>query len=289
MAEGELDSVTGRTTTGHEWDGIKELNTPLPRWWLIVLYATVVWSAIYVIFYPALPSFSSYTKGILGYSSRSDLAGEMEIAAQAQKAWLDRIALSTTDQIANDAELLQFSLGGGRAVFNENCAPCHGVGGAGQPGFPVLADDSWLWGGKVADIEQTIRHGIRAANDDQTRAAEMPRFGADGLLDAAKISQATDFVLTLSGGEADPASAAQGAAIYAETCAACHGDKGAGKLEIGAPALNDQIWQYGGDRKSVLTQISNPRHGVMPAWEGRLRDELLKMVAVYVHSLGGGQ
>jgi cytochrome c oxidase cbb3-type subunit 3 len=261
----------------------------LPRWWLTVLYASIAWAVIYTIFYPAWPWLSGYTRGVLGYNSREELALDLAEAAGAQSQWLVKIAGASTDQIAADPELFQFALAGGRAVFNENCAPCHGVGGAGQRGFPVLADDSWLWGGRLADIEQTIRHGIRAAADDQTRLAEMPRFGADAILSGEQIARVTDFVHSLGGASIDRAKLAEGAAIYAQNCAACHGDAGAGKQDVGAPALNDQIWQFGGDRATVIAQIANPRHGVMPAWQGRLKDELVKMVAVYVHSLGGGQ
>ena len=288
MSEVERDPVTGTETTGHEWDGIKELNTPLPKWWLYVLYATIVWSIGYWVVYPAWPGLVGYTAGVLGYSTRASYERQAAAAADAQKVWLDRIAGASVEQIVQDPELFDFAQNGGKAVFAENCAPCHGAGGQGGPGYPILADDSWLWGGKLSDIERTIRYGIRSGHAE-TRTSEMPRFGADQVLTPEQISDVADYVLSLSGTTVDPAIRDRGATVFAENCAACHGDKGQGSQELGAPALNDSIWLYGGDRPSVVAQITRPRHGVMPAWEGRLSDNWIKMLAVYVHSLGGGQ
>jgi cytochrome c oxidase cbb3-type subunit 3 len=288
MSEIERDPVTGTETTGHVWDGIKELNTPLPKWWLYVLYATIVWAIGYWIVYPAWPTVVGYTHGMLGYSTRGTYDRQAAAAAEAQKAWLDRIANASVEQIAQDPELFDFAQNGGRAVFAENCAPCHGAGGQGTRGFPILADDSWLWGGKLSDIEHTIRVGVRSTHPD-TRASEMPKFGADQVLAPEQISDVADYVLSLSGGSADAVAAARGAPIFAENCAACHGDKGQGSEELGAPALSDSIWMYDGDRQSIVAQVTRPRHGVMPTWEGRLNDNWIKMLAVYVHSLSGGQ
>jgi len=288
MSEKERDAVTGTETTGHVWDGIKELNTPLPKWWIYVLWATVVWAIGYWVVYPAWPSLSGYTRGIIGYNSHAEHALEVAQAAEAQKVWLDKIAVASVAQVSSDAELAEFAQNGGRAVFAENCAPCHGAGGQGAPGFPVLADDSWMWGGDLAAIEQTIRHGIRST-DPETRVSDMPRFGADQMLDAAQIGDVTDFVMSLSGTSVDPTVVARGAQVFADNCAACHGENGEGKVEVGAPALNDSIWLYGGDRASILAQVTLPRQGVMPAWQGRISDDWIKMVTIYVHNLGGGQ
>jgi cytochrome c oxidase cbb3-type subunit 3 len=288
MSEIERDPVTGINTTGHVWDGIKELNTPLPKWWLYVLYATIVWAIGYWVVYPAWPSLVGYTHGMLGYSTRASYEQQAVAAADAQKVWLDQIASSSVDQIVQNPELFDFALNGGKAVFAENCAPCHGAGGQGGPGFPILADDSWLWGGKLADIEHTIRVGVRSTHAD-TRISEMPKFGTDQVLTPEQISDVADYVLTLSGGTADAAAAARGAPLYAENCVACHGDKGQGNQELGAPALNDSIWMYGSDHQSIVTQITRPKQGVMPTWEGRLSDNWIKMLTVYVHSLSGGQ
>jgi cytochrome c oxidase cbb3-type subunit 3 len=288
MAEVERDLATGVQTTGHEWDGIKELNNPLPRWWLLVLYACVIYGLGYTVFYPAWPSLSGYTKGLLGYNSHADFYTETAAAADAKKQYTDRIAALGVADIAKDPQLLEFSLAGGQAVFNENCAQCHGVGGQGQKGYPVLADDNWLWGGQLADIEQTVRHGIRS-EDPEARQSQMPRFGADAILEPAAINDVAEYVVSLSGGEADAAAKERGAKVFAENCVACHGENAAGNKDLGAPSLTNNIWQFTGDRAAFVAQITSPRHGVMPAWQGRLNDDLIKMVTVYVHSLGGGQ
>jgi cytochrome c oxidase cbb3-type subunit 3 len=287
MSSIERDAASGRETTGHEWDGIKELNTPLPSWWLYVLYATIVWSIGYWVVYPAIPTISDYTRGLLGYSSRGDVAEQMELAAAARAQWNDQITKLPVDQIATNPELLTYAIAGGRAVFATNCTQCHGAGGQGAPGYPVLADDDWLWGGDLASIEHTVRYGVRSAHAE-ARLSEMPRFGADQLLTPEQIADVSAYVLSLSGEAADAAAAGRGQAVFAEQCAACHGEDGKGNLEFGAPNLTDQIWLYGGP-ETVTAQIENPRHGVMPTWEGKLDDASLKMVTVYVHALGGGK
>jgi cytochrome c oxidase cbb3-type subunit 3 len=288
MSSTEKDAVTGRETTGHEWDGIKELNTPLPKWWVYVFIATVVWSFGYWVVYPAWPGIAGYTRGLIGYSSRAEFDDTMSVAADARRVWTDRIAASSVEEIAADPELLAYSVAGGRTLFAENCAPCHGAGGQGAPGYPNLADDSWMWGGDLGAIEQTVRYGVRSGHE-QARVSEMPRFGTDGLLDRSQISDVADYVLSLSGTAADAAAVQRGATVYAENCASCHGEAGAGNRELGAPALNDAIWLYGADKAGVVQQITAPRHGVMPTWSGRLDDVSIKLLSVYVHSLGGGE
>lgn len=285
MAEKEVDTITGTETTGHEWDGIKELNTPLPKWWLYVFYATIVFSVIYMVFYPAVPSLSGYTRGLLNYSTREQLVQDLAEVRQARSTWLDRFEASTVEEIEQDPELLRYAMAGGHVIFADNCAPCHGAGGAGRPGYPVLADDVWLWGGSLDAIHQTLLYGIRSGHDE-TRVSDMPAFGKDGLLQREEIGAVTDHVLALAGqGEAN----AQGAQIFEEQCAACHGEDGTGNPELGAPNLTTGIWLYGGSRQDIIAQVSNPRHGVMPAWSGRLSDAEIKQLTVYVHSLGGGQ
>lgn len=281
-----VDAITGTETTGHEWDGIRELNTPLPKWWLYVLYATVVWGVIYTVLYPAWPWLSGYTTGVIGYSAREKLNATMEGVRASRSAWYDQFAQRSAEEIAADANLLQFAKAGGEVIFAENCAPCHGTGGVGRPGYPVLVDDDWIWGGTLADIQQTITHGVRNANPE-SRTSAMPAFGAENLLTREEIAAVADHVLSLTG--AAPANAA-GATLYAENCASCHGEVGEGIAELGGPALKDQIWLYGGDRNAVIAQINRPRQGVMPPWSGRLDDVQIKQAAVYVHTvLGGGQ
>lgn len=281
-----VDAVTGRETTGHEWDGIRELNTPLPKWWLYVFYATIIWSAVYMVVFPAVPWLSGYTKGIWGYSSRADLNQTMDKVRAERAVWYDQFAQKSVQQIAEDDKLLQFARAGGEVIFAENCAGCHGTTGVGRPGYPVLVDDEWIWGGKLDDVHTTITYGIRNANPDSRQSA-MPAFGADGVLTPQEIAAVADHVLSLSG--AAPANA-DGARIYAENCNVCHGDVGEGIPDVGGAALNNSIWLFGGTRDAVIAQITRPRQGVMPPWSGRLDDVQIKQVAVYVHTvLGGGQ
>ena len=281
----EKDQITGTETTGHEWDGIKELNTPLPKWWLYILWATIVWAGVYVVLYPAIPYGSGYTKGLLGYSQRVQHEAEMKAARAAQAKFLDQIMAASPAQILKNKELLAFARAGGKAAFADNCAPCHGTGGGGRPAFPVLADDDWIWGGKIENIFKTIQVGVRSGHDDEL-SGEMPAFGADGILKPAQITAVSGYVLSLSG---KAAKTGEGMKIYAENCAACHGKKGKGNAELGAPNLSDAIWLYAGTSKAVFAQVTKPRHGVMPSWSNRLNLNTIKMLAVYVHSLGGGK
>jgi cytochrome c oxidase cbb3-type subunit III len=284
----EKDAVTGRETTGHEWDGIKELNTPLPKWWLYVMYATILWSVIWWFLYPSWPGLTGHFGGLLGANQRLELDARMAAAGAAQAQYVQRIAEASLEDIAGDPQLASFAFAGGAAAFANNCAPCHGLGGAGQGFYPSLADDAWIWGGTLADIHTTLLHGIRSADPD-TRFNLMPAFGRDGILDRQQINDVAEHVLALSRHADDPEAAARGETIYAEQCASCHGEAGEGIQELGAPRLDDAIWLYGGSKEEIVQQIHAPRHGVMPAWAGRLDPETLKTLAVYVHGLGGGQ
>jgi cytochrome c oxidase cbb3-type subunit 3 len=285
----EKDDITGTATTGHEWDGIKELNTPLPRWWLWTFYATVVWAIGYMILYPAIPLVSSNTKGVLGYSSRGAVEEAIGAAKAAQGEWLQKISASSLEDIVKDDGLLQFARAGGAAAFKVNCVQCHGSGAAGSPGYPNLNDDDWLWGGTLEQIHTTLQNGVRYSLNSDTRDSQMPAFGADAILTPEQVSDVANYVVSLSGGESDAAAAARGQPVFAENCAACHGEKGEGNKDVGAPNLSDGIWLYGGDVKAVTAQVQRPRHGVMPAWSGRLDETTIKQLAVYVYSLGGGE
>ncbi len=284
----DVDAVTGVETTGHEWDGIKELNKPLPRWWLLTFYATIIWSIGYWIVYPAWPTMNGYTKGLFGYSQRTVLSEEISAARTAQAPFRDKLAATPLDKIKDDAELLRFAMAEGAAAFQANCAACHGRGAQGFIGYPNLNDDEWLWGGTVAEIHKTISFGIRSEEKD-ARTSQMPRFGLDKLLSDQQINEAAEYVLSLSNKQTDKAAAEQGAKLYADQCASCHGDNGKGKQEQGAPDLTDAIWLYGGTKPAIVESIKTGRGGMMPAWAGRLDPVTVKSLAVYVHSLGGGK
>lgn len=284
----EKDEISGQQTTGHEWDGIKELDTPMPKWWLYTFYATIVFAAVYFVLFPSIPFVNSYFGGVLGYDQREDVARRMAEAAAEQAPFMQRIAAAPLEDIRGNPELLTYAQIGGRIAFNNNCAPCHQVGGAGALGYPNLADDDWLWGGRLEDIHKTVLHGIRN-NDERSRQSAMPRYGVDRILDQKQIGDVAEFVLSLSGRAEDAARAKQGAAIFAEQCVACHGEKGEGNRELGAPDLTDAIWLYGGDRRSIIDTVYNARNSAMPAWEGRLDAATIKMLSVYVHALGGGE
>ena len=289
MSDKEIDDVTGVETTGHVWDGdVKELNKPLPKWWLYVLYATIIWAIGYWILYPAWPTLHGYTKGILDYSPRAEVAEEVAAAKAEQAKYLDQIAAKSLDEIAMDQELLPFVMAGGAAVFGDNCGPCHGRGGGGAVGYPNLNDDDWLWGGKLGDVKHSILYGIRSGHPE-ARDMAMPRFGIDKILTPTEIADSTQYVLSLSDKAADAAAVKRGQEHYANNCAACHGEDGKGNIELGAPILTDNIWLYGGTPAQIAQSIHTGRGGVMPHWTGRLDPATIKMLTVYVHSLGGGK
>ena len=271
-----------------EWDGIRELDYPPPRWWVFTFIGTVLFALLWVILYPSWPTPFGVWRGVLGYDQRVVVANDIARAEALRAPLVQAIGTAELTGIQNDPDLMNFALRGGQVAFNNNCAQCHALGGAGQGFFPALADDDWLWGGTPEEIEFTIRHGIRSGTDE-TRDNIMPSFGADGILSREQISDVTDHVLAISGGEHDAAAAERGAALFVENCAVCHGESGEGLPELGGPRLNDAIWLYGGDHSQIFSQIHRPSHGVMPAFGGRLDDATIKMLVVYVHALGGGQ
>jgi cytochrome c oxidase cbb3-type subunit III len=286
---GELDRVTGKMTTGHEWDGIKELNTPLPRWWVLTFYATIVWAIGYWVVYPAWPMLWSHTTGILHYSSRAEVAVEL---ANLEKIRGDKMAVLGSASLADiekDPALLALARARGKTVFGDNCAPCHGSGGAGAKGFPNLNDDDWLWGGSLDQIMQTIQFGARSGHAKAHEGA-MLAFGKEGVLKKDEIVTVANYVRSLSGLPTGAGfNADAGAKIFADNCASCHGEQGKGNQELGAPNLTDKIWLYGSDEATLVETITNGRAGVMPAWADRLDPTTVKALAVYVHSLGGGK
>lgn len=288
----DVDEHSGVETTGHSWDGIKELNNPLPRWWLYIFYGTVAWAVVYMILMPALPALpgmGTNTPGLRGHSDRSEV---MQAVAEleAQRAESSAVLLEASlDEIETDRTLQQFALAMGESIFGDNCATCHGAGGRGAKGYPSLADDVWIWDGTLDGIEYTLRHGIRHEGDLDTRFSAMPAFGRDGLLQNTQINDLTQYVINLSGGEADAAAVQRAEAIYQQQCALCHTPTGAGDRTLGAPNLTDSEWIFGSSEDDIYNSIYNARNAHMPAWDDRLSDASIKAVAVYVHTLGGGE
>jgi cytochrome c oxidase cbb3-type subunit 3 len=284
----DVERESGIETTGHEWDGIVEYDKPLPRWWLWVLYATIIWAVGYWIAMPAFPLISSFTGGVLGYSQRQTVADQLAKAEGARAVYAERLESAALEEARTDPELLRFALAGGRSAFLVNCSQCHGTGAAGGKGYPNLNDDDWLWGGSLEAIHATISYGIRS-DHEETRQNQMPAFLAHEMLGGEEIGDVAEFVLSLSGQGSDAAAAERGAGVFADWCAVCHGEGGEGIAELGSPDLADSIWLYGGDVETVVQTISYSRAGVMPAWAGRLSPPTIKQLAIYVHSLGGGE
>lgn len=277
-------------TTGHEWDGIQEYNNPLPRWWLWIFYATIVWGVGYTIAYPAWPGIKEATPGLLGYSSRAEVEKEIAEAQTGNAEINERLASVELTEVIEDPDLRGYATQAGGAVYRTWCAQCHGSGAAGvqAAGYPNLLDDAWLWGGSIEDIHTTIAHGIRNEDDPDARWSQMPVFG--DILSEEEIVQVVNHVMTLSGSEPQDAEAAEaGTEIYEVQCAACHGAEGGGDPMQGAPALDDAIWLYGGDYDTLIETVTYSRYGVMPPWQNRLEDHEIRAVAAYVHQLGGGE
>ena len=284
----ELDEMTGTETTGHEWDGIRELDTPMPRWWLLTFYVCIAWSVYSWVIYPAWPTFSGEgerggTVGTASWTQYTQLEeSQAEIVAR-RAQYQSRFDNASFEDIQNDPALSAFAMAGGRSAFGDNCATCHGTGGAGASGYPNLNDDDWLWGGTVDDIYQTIRFGIRA-NHDETRFSEMPAFGE--YMEADEISKMADFVVaTAAGTETNE----EGRTLYDDNCAACHGETLTGGRDFGAPNLADALWLYSSGTDGIVAQIRKPKHGLMPTWEDRLSPSTIRQLALYVHALGGGE
>jgi cytochrome c oxidase cbb3-type subunit III len=286
---GDMDHVSGRTTTGHEWDGIKELNTPLPRWWLITFYLTILWAISYWIVYPAWPLLWSHTTGIWNYSTRAEVATELANLEKIRGDRMVALGAASLEEIEKNPALLALARASGKTVFGDNCAPCHGSGGAGAKGYPNLNDDEWLWGGSLDQIMQTIQFGARSGHP-KTHESAMLAFGKEGVLKKDQIVTVANYVRSLSGlSTAAGYDAAAGKKIFADNCTSCHGDNAKGNQELGAPDLTDKIWLYGPDEATLVETIGNGRAGVMPAWVDRLDPSTIKALTVYVHSLGGGK
>lgn len=289
MSDRKVDEVTGVETTGHEWDGIRELDNPLPRWWLVVMWASVAVAVVYWLLMPAWPGIHGYTKGLLGRSDRAELAQDLDRLQAVRGQQAARLTHASLQQIEQDPELQAYALALGQSMFGDNCATCHGTGGVGGKGYANLRDDIWLWGnGSLEDIQHTIAHGVRTTAPD-ARQSQMPAFGRDGMLTSAQIGDLTEYVVALSRRPASRAAVERAAPLYRDQCAACHGPAGKGDPAVGAPNLTDGEWLYGSGRDDIKGQIFAGRGGVMPTWGTRLSPETIKALTVYVHVNAGGQ
>ena len=292
--EQELQEGDPRTT-GHVWDGIKEFDNPMPRWWLWTFYLTIFWGIGYTIAYPAWPLINGATAGLLGYSTRGEVAeeiAEFDAMNDPIRARIEEVELAAITPDENP-DLYNFAVQGGGAIFRTWCAQCHGSNAAGAVGYPNLLDDNWLWGGSLDEIYYTISHGIRNEDDPDARWSEMPAFG--DVLSDEEVSQVVQYVRNISGQEYEAELAAAGEEVYLNNCSACHMENGTGERALGAPNLTDAIWLYGGDEETLEYTVRNSRFGVMPPWSaeassaGRLSEAELRSVSIYVHSRGGGE
>ena len=285
----EVDPVSGRKTTGHEWNVIKELDTPVPRGVLIFLVVTHLFALLWWILMPTWPVGTTYTKGILGTDQWQRIEEEMAQSQAARAQWTNAIETMSFDEIIADENLMQFVRDSGRQLFGDNCAACHGMDARGAANYPDLTDDDWLWGGGPENIAETLRVGINTAHEE-TRVAQMPAFGRDQMLERAQVRQVALYVRSLSHPETstpDNAEALQaGREVFLTNCAACHGEDATGSRDVGAPNLTDDYWVYGGDMQTLVTSIHGGRQGHMPTWDERLSESEIKTLALYVNDLG---
>jgi cytochrome c oxidase cbb3-type subunit III len=290
MGQSERDSHSGYMTTGHEWNGITELNTPVSRIVLFFLIAHTIFSVGYTILMPAWPYGSGYTKGILGVDQRQEVDESLRLAAESRKGWEAQVAEKEIAEIQSDDALMMNVRQAGATLFGDNCAACHGLSATGGPGYPSLRDEAWLWGGAAEAVAETIRVGINSTHDD-ARSSEMLAFGRDQILQRSEIQDVVSYVRSLSDQDAAakpaPDSVTAGKEIFAEHCVDCHGATAKGSIETGAPDLTDGFWIYGGDRDAIYRTVSDGRQGQMPGWEDRLSDLRRKVLTLYVLDLAG--
>ena len=278
----EHDPYTGHSTTGHEWNGIKELNTPVPRVIYLFLGVTVIFSVLWWILMPTWPLGTTYTKGVLGVDQRDIVTEKVKAAEAGRAAWTGKIDSMSFAEIQQDTDLMQTVRATGHTLFGDNCAACHGFSAKGGPGFPSLVSGSWLWGGTPEAIAETIRVGINASHAN-TRVAQMMAYGRDQILPRADIEKVVSYVQSLSGTkDSSPETLDAGKKLFADNCASCHGGNAKGNTELGAPDLTDNIWIYGGDRQSLMNTLWNGRQGHMPSWENRLSSVDRKIQALYL-------
>lgn len=288
----ERDPVSDRETTGHEWNGIEELDTPVPRGVLMFLIVTHIWAIAWWFFVPAWPLGTTYTKGLLGIDQKQTVEAQLVAAERDRSGWTGRIETEDYDKILADESLMQTVRNTGRQLFGDNCAACHGRDGKGRANYPDLTDDDWLWGGGPQLIEQTMRVGINTQHP-QSRVGQMPAFGRDQMLDTNQVRSVAAYVYSLSHADySTPENVKEieaGREVFVTTCATCHGDDAKGKQDVGAPNLTDAYWVYGGDLGAIIASVHGGRQGHMPTWDERLTNAEIRTLALYVHDLGTEQ
>lgn len=282
----ERDPVSGYLTTGHAWNGITELNAPVPRAvWGFMTVTHVVGVALLILL-PAIPLWRSFSPGLLGLDEAQRVDAAVASAAAVRAPWTDVFLATDFAAIQSDSALMRIVRSSGGPLFGSNCAACHGGLGVGNAGFPRLNDADWLWGNDPEIIHETLRVGINVAHPD-TRYAVMPAFGQDELLTRDQIETLVPHVMALSA--PGTAKTPEAVNLFAENCASCHGEAGKGLIELGAPNLTDGIWQYGGSADAIRTTLRHGRQGQMPAWEDRLTETDRKILTLYVLDLATTQ
>jgi len=286
MAVNDRDSYTGKLTTGHDWNGIKELDSPIPKVVLFFLGAGILFLVIWTVLMPAWPSFSTYTKGLLGTDQRREVEQTLAEAAAERASWTSRIESEDFAAIQADPGLMSIVRQTGATLFGDNCAACHGGNATGGPGFPNLVQAPTLWGDDPETIAETIRVGINSTHPE-TRFGQMLAFGRDQMLPAADVNAVVAYVRSLTDpAVTDPDGA--GAQLFADNFAGCHGADAPGLPDRGGANLTDAFWIYGGDASAIHHSVYFGRQGHMPAWEGRLSPVDIKLLALYVLDLRAG-
>ncbi|OHV21644.1 cytochrome-c oxidase, cbb3-type subunit III [Rhizobium sp. RMa-01] len=291
MAIEEIDQITGRRTTGHIWNGIKELDTPIPRGVLLFLIVTHLFALLWWILLPAWPLGTTYTKGLIGGSQKQTVERKIVEAAASRAPWTAKIEKASFDEIRADAQLMSKVNASGHQLFGDNCAACHGRDGKGGQNYPDLTDNDWLWGGEPDRIVETLTVGVNSRHSN-SRVSQMPAFGADEMLDRKQVTDVAAYVYSLSNSASSEERVGDieaGRELFKTTCASCHGDNAKGKIDLGAPNLTDASWVYGGTLSRIVETVHGGRQGHMPTWDERLTPAEIKILALYVSGMGKRQ
>jgi len=285
----DIDKITGIETTGREWDGLKELNNPLPKWWATIFFISCIWALIYWVIYPSWPIIFGEgerggTIGVIEWTQYNKLEEDIKKIKEIKKEYMEEFRESSYEEIFENEKIYAFSVAGGESSFKNYCATCHGIGGGGKMSYPNLNDDDWIWGGSLEEIEKTIKYGIRADHEESS-SSEMPSF-RDAFTEE-QIEELARYILIINDNESDTIPIAE---LFRESCGMCHSDDGSGNKEVGGPNIVDNIWLHSsGDMNGITNQIKQPKHGIMPAWIERLDEDTIRQLTVYVYSLGGGE